>query len=566
MVKDGGDWGPVDHDQDHAPAAQRFELLACALAGRAVKLAAADAGKPSWTDGTTIYVDDGAAPADWLRSLAVQSCLIAAGSLDPAIVAGLSRRPALARRYLAIEGGRALRASAEVLPPPLTHLIGLGVDSPSACPAQSLTMARAHGPVDEPPACFGVIRARKVLAASRSADRTAEGAHRMTRTHESDLADLDDDVDSAGIDDPFSSPVGGGGPLGRLLQKLLGARRQEGGRGPLGADSPTHRMRNGNRRNAGVFSTAAKLGSDDGVPAVGALTYPEWDFTQRRYRPAWCTVTEVEPRVRDGDLIVGDRHGLRRPLTRLGIALDRCHRQAQGDDVDIDAVVQTRVELRAGCTPDERLYIDSRLRRRDLSVLVLLDVSGSAGEPGAFGQIVHAHQRLAATTLLMALHELGDRVAMYAFASQGRSAVHLLPVKRFDENLDAACMQRINGLVPGAYSRLGAAIRHGTALVREKGATSHRLLVVVSDGLAYDHGYERAYGAADARWALSEARRQGIGCLCLTVGADTDNDELARVFGSAAHATVPKPAQVADVIGPLFRAALRSADIRRRVS
>jgi nitric oxide reductase activation protein len=92
------------------------------------------------------------------------------------------------------------------------------------------------------------------------------------------------------------------------------------------------------------------------------------------------------------------------------------------------------------------------------------------------------------------------------------------------------------------------------------------LLVVLSDGLAYDHGYERVYGAADARRALSEARRQGIGCLCLTIGAATDTGELGKVFGSAAHASIPKPNRLADYIGPLFRAALRSADMRRRVS
>ena len=59
-----------------------------------------------------------------------------------------------------------------------------------------------------------------------------------------------------------------------------------------------------------------------------------------------------------------------------------------------------------------------------------------------------------------------------------------------------------------------------------------RLLVVLSDGLAYDHGYEPAYGAADARRALGEARRQGVGCLCLSVGASTDDEALGRVFGS----------------------------------
>ena len=72
-------------------------------------------------------------------------------------------------------------------------------------------------------------------------------------------------------------------------------------------------------------------------------------------------------------------------------------------------------------------------------------------------------------------------------------------------------MRRLHGLVPGAYSRLGAAIRHGAAVLEERGGTSRRLLVVLSDGLAYDHGYEAVYGAADARRALAEARRRGHG-------------------------------------------------------
>jgi len=127
-------------------------------------------------------------------------------------------------------------------------------------------------------------------------------------------------------------------------------------------------------------------------------------------------------------------------------------------------------------------------------------------------------------------------------------------------------LQRLGGLVPGAYSRLGAAIRHGAALLTDHGATSRRLLVVLSDGLTYDHGYEPAYGAADARRALAEARAGGVGCLCLTIGAGTDAEVLRRVFGSAAHATIPRPDQLSHLVGPLFRSALRSAEVRRRVS
>ena len=244
--------------------------------------------------------------------------------------------------------------------------------------------------------------------------------------------------------------------------------------------------------------------------AADGVTYPEWDATRRAYRPAWCTVREVEPKVNaSATQAIDDAIGLRRPLSRLGMGLHRRHRQSQGDDIDIDAAVEARVEVRAGSVPDEAVYLDSLRRRRDLSVLLLLDVSGSAAEPGTLGRTVHEQQRAAVANLTVALHDLGDRVALYAYYSQGRSAVSMVPVKRFDDHLDARVIRRLNSLEPGAYSRLGAAIRHGSAVLEARGGTSRRLLVVLSDGLAYDHGYERAYGAADARRALAEARRPG---------------------------------------------------------
>jgi nitric oxide reductase activation protein len=228
-------------------------------------------------------------------------------------------------------------------------------------------------------------------------------------------------------------------------------------------------------------------------------------------------------------------------------------------------VVEARVEVMAGSAPDEAVYVESLRLRRDLAVLLLLDISGSAAEPGATGQTVHEQQRAAAAALSVALHDLGDRVALYAYHSQGRSAVQLVPVKRFDDDFDALVMRRLHGLEPVAYSRLGAAIRHGAAVLEDRGGTSRRLLVVLSDGLAYDHGYEPVYGAADARRALAEARRRGTGCLCLSIGASTDAETLRRVFGSAAHATIPRTEQLSQVIGPLFRSALRSAEVPRRL-
>ncbi|WP_082949578.1 VWA domain-containing protein [Mycobacterium sp. ACS4331] len=544
-------------------------MLASALAGRTVSVAAAEPGEPAWTDGTVVYVGAADSPGDQLTSVAVQASLLAAGSLTSSVVRRLRRRGELAARYLAVEGNRALATNEDLLPYAVRSLIDIDLARQTTSPAESLQVAK-RTTVAAPP-LFGTIRPRRLVAVDAAAGSSVEPAGHAPRKQASrELAGLDDaDDDSADDDmmDPFSSPVGGGGLAGKLLQRMLKRVRKLSGGGSPGADTPTHRSPKGTRGAGAVISSASAIDMDSDNSREQGWRYPEWDLHRRRYRPDWCTVRETDPDV-DPNAVLGrpDVHALRRPLTRLGIGLDRCHRQAQGDDIDVDAAVEARAELLAGSVPDEAVYVDSLRRRRDLAVLILLDVSGSAAEAGTYGQIVHGQQREAVVALSTALHELGDRVALYAFASQGRNAVNMQPVKRFDEHLDLRVLQRLASLVPGAYSRLGAAIRHGTAVIEEKGGTSRRLLVVLSDGLAYDHGYERGYGAADARRALSEARRRGVGCLCLTVGAATDSGELQQVFGSAAHAAIPRPAQVADHIGPLFRAALRTADTRRRVS
>ena len=560
---------PVGADAGNGDSLGRLGLLASALSGRALRVAPGERGEPAWTDGSAVFIDAHLGTRDQLEALAVQASLLAAGSLEPDVVRRIARRPALARRYLAVEGHRALAAIGHLLPPSVRSLVDFTIAARADSPAGSLASASSREAIGDPPDSFGTIRARRLLALQRTdlPAATHEYVQSQRRSPLPDELAEDEDGDEGSASDPFASPVGGGGALGRWLQRMLGVVRQLKGGGPTGADAPTHRARAGMRGGSQPAFATVPGGTVDGA-AVGArgTTYPEWDLHRQRYRPDWCTVQEVEPRPPDGTPSwVADGYRLRRSLARLGMGLDRHHRQAQGDDIDIDAAVEARVEAIAGSAPDEAVYLDSLRRRRDLAVLVLLDASGSAAEPGAMGRTVHEQQRAAAAALTVALHEIGDRVALYAYHSRGRAAVQLVPVKRFDDALDTLVMRRLHGLVPGAYSRLGAAIRHGAAVLEERGGTPRRLLVVLSDGLAYDHGYEPAYGAADARRALAEARRRGTGCLCLSIGATTDAETLRRVFGSAAHATMPGAEQLSRVIGPLFRSALRSAEVRRRV-
>lgn len=545
-------------------------MLASAFAGRAVAVVAQRPGEPPWTDGQTIFVDVAQPALAQLAAIAVQASMIAAGSLDPDLLRPLMRRSRLAKRYLAIEGHRAVLAGSGVLPPVLGSLGSADIARRSVSPAESLRLASGKDAIGDPPPEFGVIRAGRLLAASARVTTQpgqATAAHVPGGRRPQQLEELDDgEVDETDHPDLFTSPVGGGGFIGKWLKKMLSSTRKTGaGGGPPGADNPTHRT-NAAKRGARAVSSLAAVSEETGDPKSSGVKYPEWDVNRKGYHTEWCTVLEIDSATAaSASPVIDDAIGLRRPLARLGMGLHRRHRQSQGDDVDIDAIVEAHVAAIAGSVPEEAVYLDSLRRRRDLSVLLLLDISGSTAEAATSGRTVHQQQRTAAANLTVALHDLGDRVALYAYYSQGRAAVKVLPIKRFDDHLDSFVIRRLNSLEPGAYSRLGAAIRHGSAVLETRGGTSRRLLVVLSDGLAYDHGYERAYGAADARRALAEARRRGTGCVCLTVGADTDAESLRRVFGSTAHAGVARPDELTSVVGPLFRSAIRSAEVKRQV-
>jgi hypothetical protein len=550
-------------DPARHPGIARLGLLASALSGRELAVEPAAPGAAAWTDGAVIFI--GAADFEaQLRELCVQAALLAAGSLERGLVLQLARRPAACGRYLAVEGHRALAALQAVLPPPLQPLIDRALAARCASAADALALALGREALPAAPPCFGTIRPRELLA--RAAASAVGGGRHLPRS-EPPRPPEELPEDAAGEDaEDASSPVGGSGGLGRLLQKLFQQVRRLSEGGPPGADAVSHWTRS--RPRFAVASLSSAPAAEAVADAFGrGILYPEWDVHRGCYRPDWCTVKETEPPAdRHANVAWLEGQGLRRPLARLGLGLERRRRCAQGDDIDLDAAIEARLRLLSGAAPDEAVYVESLRRRRDLSVLILLDISGSVTQASPAGGKVHEQQRAAAAALTTVLYEIGDRVALYAFHSQGRHAVDLVPVKRFDDNLDSRVMRRLHGLEPGAYSRLGTAIRHGATALIQRGGTARRLLLVLSDGLAYDHGYDPAYGAADARQALAEARRDGVGCVCLSVGASTDAASLRRVFGSAAHASTPGAGQVGPCLGPLVQAALRNAEVRRRIA
>ena len=111
----------------------------------------------------------------------MQASLLAAGSLEPGIVRKLVRRPALARRYLAVEGHRALAANEELLPCRVRSLIDPDLAGRADSPAGALAVAGGSHAVGDPPPSFGAIKARSLLAAHAADHRTDAGVHHPRR-------------------------------------------------------------------------------------------------------------------------------------------------------------------------------------------------------------------------------------------------------------------------------------------------------------------------------------------------------------------------------------------------
>ena len=116
--------------------------------------------------------------------VAVQASLLAAGSLAPHLVRQLSRRPALAQRYLAVEGQRALACNESVLPPLVRRLVDSDAVTSLDTPEAALQLARSRQAIPAPAPVFGTILARRLLAAARGERRRSTHRRRRSRDAE----------------------------------------------------------------------------------------------------------------------------------------------------------------------------------------------------------------------------------------------------------------------------------------------------------------------------------------------------------------------------------------------
>ncbi len=300
-----------------------------------------------------------------------------------------------------------------------------------------------------------------------------------------------------------------------------------------------------------IWILPTELYEDDGTtfnekegkePISSPYHYNEWDYQTQLERPNWSTLLEKRPPM--GDLAIIDKvvekhKPLVRRLKQLIEAVQpqgviRQRKVEDGDEIDINAAIRAMVDIRMGIQPDPRIGIRSRLQIRDLSVLLLIDLSESTNDPvpGAEEETTVLDMAREATALLAeALTRIGDPFAIHGFDSNGRHDVEYYRFKDFDVPYDDKAKGRLAAMTGQLSTRMGTALRHAGHLLSRR-PSQKKLILLLTDGEPADNDErDPQYLRFDTKRAVDELARQGVNTFCLTLDPHADQ-YVSRIFGA----------------------------------
>ena len=285
-----------------------------------------------------------------------------------------------------------------------------------------------------------------------------------------------------------------------------------------------------------------------------AFPYDEWDRELGDFRMGWCRVVEKRSRRGDRNFVESTRERYKGVISSIRHQfqlmkpenLTRIYNEIDGDDYDLNALIDYVIDKRADGKQSDRLYTKKLRKQRDVAVSFLLDQSSSTARTIARNPLqpyTHPGRRIieiekeGLVLMSEALEAVGDLYSIYGFTSEGRRNVKFYVVKDFADKYSEETERRIGGITFQNNTRLGAAIRHAANKLLKQDART-KLLVVLTDGRPYDHDYGDArYARDDVREALIDAKRNGITPFCITIDRDSEQ-ELKDLYGDVGYTII----------------------------
>lgn len=396
----------------------------------------------------------------------------------------------------------------------------------------------------------------------------------------------DEDFDGPGID--FR---------GELLPGLMHRHLRHGQVGSILQDydlqmAPTDLELTGDEAIAATVERRRAIAIARQASAEGprSFLYDEWNYRSLAYERAWCRVYEERLRGEDGEFVdeVRRRHaGLAGEVKRRFAAIrpeswQRVHRTSDGDELELDGLIEAVIDRRAGHATDEHLYIRRDRALREVAAAFLVDMSASTDFPvrdkaeqerlraqaeasaaaqaqvaarqartGEYGPYLYGGyddssepapagpkrrvidvSKEALVVMADALHRLGDSHAIYGFSGEGRKQVEFKVAKDFNDPISPRVWSSLAAMEPRRSTRMGPAIRHASAKLARQ-PVRRKVLIMISDGYPQDSDYgpdrdDEEYGIQDSARALQEAEQRGITTFCITIDP-AGNDYLRRM-------------------------------------
>ncbi|EMK02019.1 MULTISPECIES: nitric oxide reductase activation protein NorD [unclassified Leptospira] len=286
------------------------------------------------------------------------------------------------------------------------------------------------------------------------------------------------------------------------------------------------------------------------------ISYDEWDFKKRKYRKDHCKV--FPKKFPDGNRgfaqkIFQENHStlnsLRSRMNRFYNLKTSLKRQPYGEDLDLDAALQYFSDLSCGQTPSENVYLSDRKKLREVSILLLADMSLSTDSYVANQRILDVEK----TSLVLfgqICSEFGDRFRIDSFYSNTRNHCDYSNIKSFDEPWERS-RERIGLMEAKGYTRIGPAIRHSLSLIQTE-KTQKRWILLLTDGKPNDYDrYEGKYGIEDVKKAIQECERSNVGVFALAIDKSA-KQYLPAMLGKESYRILPNPKELPEALTDFF--------------
>ena len=403
-----------------------------------------------------------------------------------------------------------------------------------------------------------------------------------------------------------------------LLRDMVSEDDSEAAPGDLQdmeAVPPTPQRNRPQKNNGRPGSQTSPLVDSVAENDVQVFYYDEWDYRIRSYRPSWCRLHQRT--LKEGgeefyDRTISQHHGLVHALRKQFEMLrpegiTKVKRLMDGEEFDLDAVIESVVDKRAGYGVHDKVYWRRLKSERSVAVAFLLDMSLSTDErvdqdlrqyaplagndpvaspyrrPGAGKRIIDLEKE-GLGLFIEALERLGDTYGIYGFSSSGRGDVQFFVVKDTEESYSSHVRGRLDKIVPLQGTRMGAAVRH-TVTKLEKIDARTRVLLMLSDGRPQDRDYgtlpweleephrertrgadpslnlmgadgvmtdEKDYAVHDTKMAFNEAKAKGITPFCISIDKE-GHDYLKAMCGDIGYEVVSEIESLPRRVPALYR-------------